>query len=242
MSNTITKEQAVSYLKACGLKNPEAMPDSRINLRLKQARVKFKDTAFEDPIAQEVQAILAEGPAIVEGSEKTKASTPVKESTEDKSETPKKKAAKKTAKKKTPAKKKAAAKPKKEKLPPEEKKNGYRRPRPGTKVREVWDICDSLMKDGVPPTRKQVLDACMEKGHTSISSTATEYSRWKIYSGFRNYKFPGQERKKAAKKTAKKAPAKKAVKKTAKKKVTSKSKSAKKAPRKAAPKKRVAKK
>lgn len=61
--------------------------------------------------------------------------------------------------------------------------NGIRRPKPGTKTGQVWDLADGLSKDtGAPAARKAILEAG-EKAGINKDTVMTQFSAWRKFYG-----------------------------------------------------------
>ena len=82
-----------------------------------------------------------------------------------------------------------AAKPKKEKVVKvkveRERKNGFTRPKPGSRTVLVWDIADAISAEhGRPALRGEVLDAFVKQNpNGSLGMAGTQYSRWCTFNG-----------------------------------------------------------
>lgn len=104
-------------------------------------------------------------------------------------ETTAKKAAKKTTKKTAvKAEKSETTETKATRTKPEkverERRNGWVRPKPGSKTGRVWDIADEISKKkGDFATRAEVLEVAVNKEGAKLSMAATQYSRWRQFWG-----------------------------------------------------------
>ena len=64
----------------------------------------------------------------------------------------------------------------------EPEQNGMRRPKPGTKTRAIWDLCDQLSTELQRPVAIAELRAALPEG-TNENTIRTQYAFWRKFFG-----------------------------------------------------------